>query len=241
LVLAVYALAVQSSGRIFQQKKEDVQKAFNDLDKTSDSAKRAQDSEARKKYVRQLGRIHNSIERATTFPRYFDYETAVSFLFFITSAMLCLLSPDYYDLARGSLIAATIFFAVAGITVMNDIRRVLKKEFDDLTPLKADVRKQLDNEKARIVQVELPITKWGLKSEVPMTVSADTTIRELIENADREYGPFPERTYYLVTRLGVLGPQQYAGTIAASGIQSGERVSITDKPRAKGGPGAFTP
>jgi hypothetical protein len=240
LVLAIYALVVQFSGRIFQQKREDVQKALTDLESTAESIRKAPNSEERKKYVNQLETIRGNMERGTTFPNYLSYGAAGSFFLYIMSALICLLSPSDYALARGPLIAATIVFLFAGLTAMLDIYRALKRDFENFTQLKSDIAKRL-SEHAWTIQVGLPVERWGQKPEVPMAVTSDTTIGELINNAAREHVLPADRIYYVVMKSGVLGPERYAGTIEASGIRNGDRVFITDNPRLRPGPGAFTP
>jgi len=80
------------------------------------------------------------------------------------------------------------------------------------------------------IHVELPSARYGDKSTVKIDFPLDKTVFDLIRTIVRENTLPATSIWYLNTGSHILGPESYNTTIQASGVQSGQIVTLTDKP-----------
>ena len=136
LIIAIYALLIPISKRIFKENIEDLNSKITEYKKLKTKII----SESDDKEV-QLKILIGEIKAKRKFPFYLGIGAAFTLFFYTTSIYfdtLWLITPSPHPVGFDNLllflfIAGTSFFMAVGFDVVGNIYRSMKKEFDDIS------------------------------------------------------------------------------------------------------------
>jgi uncharacterized membrane protein len=134
LVLAVYALIVPLSNKIFGYRIKEISEEVEELKK---EAKKTQTSISQDD-IKKFRNLLDSIETRKDVPSYLSLWTGLSFLLFVLSAIMSLLwIADILWSVMDFWLPITFFFSIilfliVGLSGISDINQTMKREFEEL-------------------------------------------------------------------------------------------------------------
>jgi uncharacterized membrane protein (DUF106 family) len=134
LVLAVYALIIPLSNKIFRYRIKEISEEVDELKKEAEKTKTSISQDDIKKFRNLL----DSIETRKDFPSYLSLWTGLSFLLFVLSALMSLLW--IVDILKSvvdfwlpfTFFCSVILFLIVGLSGISDISQTMKREFEQL-------------------------------------------------------------------------------------------------------------
>jgi hypothetical protein len=134
LVLAVFALILPTTRRIFEERSK---KLLSSLNEFKNKAKELQTG-SKKEEIQYLSTLMNEIKGVHNFPKYMSIGMLISFLGYVLSALISLiwLVGSYREIIDSVLpivfSGTTIAFLVVGVISIKDAYSSLKRDLDSL-------------------------------------------------------------------------------------------------------------
>jgi len=149
LVLAVYALIIPLSNKIFRYRIKEISEEVEELRKEAEKTQTSISQDD----IRKFRELLDSIETRRDFPSYLSLWAELSFLLFILSALMSLLwTVDIFKSVADYWLPFTFFcsiilFLIVGWRGISDISQTMKREFEDL-------KKEVEDAKSGLGVVE---------------------------------------------------------------------------------------
>jgi cobalamin biosynthesis protein CobD/CbiB len=153
LVLAVYALIIPLSDRIFRYRIKEISDEVDELKKEAEKTGTSISQDD----IRKFRNLLDGIETRKDFPSYLSLWTGLSFLLFVLSALMSLFwivdilksVVDYW--LPFTFFCSIILFLIVGLNGISDISQTMKREFEQLKREKGELeesRRKLEEFKA---------------------------------------------------------------------------------------------
>jgi len=143
LVLAIYALIVPLTGKLFEYKAGFLSESIKEFKQIA-SAVKAESPDALLDYLKKKAQ---EIKTRKAFPEYLSWGVGITFSTYILTAFMCLGYLVDYNREGSDAIPwmfglTTLVFLIIGLLSIKDIYRLMEKEFEETkAKLEAEIRK----------------------------------------------------------------------------------------------------
>jgi hypothetical protein len=144
LVLAIYALILPISGRLFEMRKREIEHGVHDIKTIVEEIKGIPSLER----IEEIRKTAEKLEEKATFPTYLGNGMALSFISFIITCFMSMLwyDPQYVNYIDGYLMNAfgisVIIFFFVGLLAIKDIYSILNLEYQTRKQLVEEIKEE---------------------------------------------------------------------------------------------------